>query len=149
MSGAYKEASMGLKERIENNAVVWFLGAVVACFLAGIGTYEGILRIAKLEVVSQDRQQRYEMLVTKDRFMSLYLRFALAHLEPFKFEVTNEDRQAAKEKLDKYMLEYIENADKSESIVAVGKGHGKQTTIKFPDGSIWVVPPAFRAATGD
>ena len=140
---------MGLKEQIENNAVIWFLGAVVASFLAGIGAYEGILRIAKLEVVSQDRQQHYEMLVTKDRFMSLYLRYALSHLEPFKFEVTDEDRKAAKKNLDEYMLKYIESADKLESIVAVGKGHGKQTTISFPDGSDWVVPPAFRAATKD
>ena len=47
------------------------------------------------------------------------------------------------------MLGYIDAADKSESIVAVGKGQGRQTTISFPDGSQWVVPPGFEAATRD
>ena len=141
--------SMGLKERVENNAVIWFLGAIISGFLAGIGVYEGVLRIAKLEVISQDREQRYEMLLTKDRFLSLYLRYALANLEPFKFDATEEDRKVAREKLDEYMMKYVDSADKSESIVAVGKGHGKQTTINFPDGSIWIVPPDFKAATKD
>ena len=140
---------MGLKERIEKNAAIWFLGAVFTGFAAGIGTYEGVLRIAKLEVVSQDRQQQHEMLLTKDRFLSLYLRYALAHLEPFRFEATDEDRITAREKLDEYMLKYIDKADKSDSLVAVGKGHGTQTTIRFLDGSTWNVPPDFRAATED
>jgi len=140
---------MGLKKQIENNVVIWLLGAVVTAFLAGIGTYEGILRIAKLEVVDRDRQQRYEMLLTKDRFLSLYLRYALAHLEPFCLEATDGDREAAREVLDEYVMKYVDSADRSESTVAVGKGHGKQTTITFPDGSEWIVPPAFRAATED
>ena len=140
---------MSLKERVEQNVVVWFLGAIVTGFLAGIGTYEAVLRIAKLEVMSQNQRQRYEMLLIKDRFQSLYLRYALAHLEPFKFEATDEDRKAAKAQLDEYILNYIHKADQTESTVAVGKGHGKQTTLEFPDGSVWVVPPDFRAATAE
>jgi hypothetical protein len=140
---------MGLKEQVQNNAAIWFLGAIITGFLAGIGAYKGILQIAKSEVISQGQWQRYEMLSTKDRFLSLYLRYALKNLEPFRFEFTEEERKAARDKLDEYMLEYIDAADKSEAIVAVGKGQGTQTTINFPDGSIWIVPPDFRAATAD
>ena len=139
---------MGLKERVENNAIVWFFGAVVTGFVAGIGAYEGVLEIAKSEVVSQDRMTRCEMLLTKDRFTSLYLRYALAHLDPFRATKTDEDRSIARQNLDDYILEYVDQADKSESLVAVGKGQGTQTTIRFPDGSEWSVPPDFRGAAG-
>ncbi len=44
---------MALRERIENNPIIWLLSTILAGFLAGIGTYDGILRIAKLEVVSR------------------------------------------------------------------------------------------------
>jgi hypothetical protein len=47
---------MGLKETFENNPVVWVLGMVVAAFLAGIGAYDGILRISGSQVVSRDAQ---------------------------------------------------------------------------------------------
>ncbi len=140
---------MGLKERIENHAVVWFLGAVITGFLAGIGAHQGVLEIAKLEVVSQERMKRYEMLLTKDRFTSLYLRYALDHLAPFRFEKTDEGRRISRENLDEYMLKYVDTADKVESMVAVGKGYGTQTTVKFSDGSVWPVPPDFRAAAGE
>jgi len=140
---------MELKKRIENHLVVFFLSTIVTGFLAGLGAYRGILRIAKLEVISQVQGQRFEMLATKDMFLSLYLRYALANLEPFRFEVTEDERKAAREKLDEYMLKYIDAADKTEAIVSIGKGQGTQTTIKFPDGSIWIVPPGFKAATRD
>lgn len=45
---------MGLKETIENNLVIWMLGTVVTAFLAGIGAYDGILRISGSQVVSRD-----------------------------------------------------------------------------------------------
>ena len=48
---------MTLKERVENNPVVWLLGALLTGFGAGIATYEGILRIAHLEVVSTTGSQ--------------------------------------------------------------------------------------------
>lgn len=140
---------MGLSQRVKDSPVVFFLGALAAGFAAGIGGYDATLRIARLEVVSQDRLADHEMLRTKDRFLSLYLRWALANLPPFAFEITDEDRYAAQQKLDAFMLEAIDAADKSESMVAVGKGQGRQTTITFPDGSQWSVPPAFSAATAD
>jgi hypothetical protein len=40
---------MGFKERAEALPVLYVLGALLSGFLAGLGTYEGILRIAKLE----------------------------------------------------------------------------------------------------
>jgi hypothetical protein len=140
---------MGLKERVENNAVVFFSGALVAGFLAGIGAYQGIITMAKLEIVSQADLARVEMLEKKDRFLSLYLRYALAHLPPFRFEVSDVDRDTIRDQLDTYMSDVIEEANKSQSLVAVGKGQGLQTTISFPDGSQWQVPPAFKAATLD
>ena len=46
---------MSIKEKIENNAAVFLLGALVSGFLAGIGTYQAILEIAKLEVVHESK----------------------------------------------------------------------------------------------
>ncbi len=43
---------MGFKKKIEDNVVLWLLGTLLAGFLAGIGTYKGILEIAQLKVVS-------------------------------------------------------------------------------------------------
>jgi len=45
---------MGLKETIENHPVIWMLGTVIAAFLAGIGAYDGILRISGSQVVSRN-----------------------------------------------------------------------------------------------
>jgi len=47
--------SSSFKEKVEQHPVTVVLLAVLAGFLAGIGTYEGILRIAKLEVVPAGR----------------------------------------------------------------------------------------------
>lgn len=47
-----------LRSRIEEHPVLWALGSVLTGFLAGIGAYQGILRIAKLEVVSAYELQR-------------------------------------------------------------------------------------------
>ena len=121
----------------------------MAGFLAGWGAHIAVQKSANLEAVSQSRLAEYEMLRTKDQFLSLYLRWALMNLPPFAFEHTDEERAAAQERLDAFMLEYIDEADQSEAIVAVGKGQGRQTTIRFLDGSQWIVPPAFSAATAD
>ncbi len=50
----------GIKEKIENNIVVWMLGTLLTGFLAGIGTYEGALKIMRLETVSKDRLKQLE-----------------------------------------------------------------------------------------
>lgn len=140
---------MSLKQRIENNLVVFFLSALLAGFLAGLGAYESVLRIGGLEVASRQRLADLEMLRAKDRFLSLYLRWALMHLPPFDHAHTDADRDAARERLDALMGEMIAAAERTDSIVAVGKGQGRQTTLRFPDGSVWTVPPAFAAATAD
>jgi hypothetical protein len=44
---------MSLKQRIEESPVIYFLGALVTGYLAGFGTYDAILRIAKLDTVQQ------------------------------------------------------------------------------------------------
>src|SRR5437879_2294890 len=53
---------MGMKERIENNAIPWLPGTLATGFLAGIATYKSILEIAHLDVVARDSY------VTKDKF---------------------------------------------------------------------------------
>lgn len=44
-----------LKHKIENNVTIWLLGTLLTGFLAGIGTYEGALKLMKLETISSDR----------------------------------------------------------------------------------------------
>jgi hypothetical protein len=44
---------MGLKEQIEKNAVVIFLTAVVAGFMAGYGAHDVIIRSGRMEVLSR------------------------------------------------------------------------------------------------
>lgn len=45
---------MRLKQSIEDHPVVLVLGTVVVAFGAGIGAYDGILRISGSQVVSRD-----------------------------------------------------------------------------------------------
>jgi hypothetical protein len=52
------QKNASLKERIENNLTVWFLGILLAGFLAGLGTYKGILEIAHLQVVTQGSEDK-------------------------------------------------------------------------------------------
>ncbi|HEY2290884.1 MAG TPA: hypothetical protein VGM86_09310 [Thermoanaerobaculia bacterium] len=47
---------MSLKERVEENAVLWLLGFLVTGFLSGIGTYKTILEIAQLTVVPKSAE---------------------------------------------------------------------------------------------
>ena len=44
---------MNIRERIETNLVIFFLATLFIGFLAGIGTYEAILKIALLKVISE------------------------------------------------------------------------------------------------
>ena len=45
---------MALKQTVENHPVIWTLGIIVAAFMAGIGAYDGILRISRSQVVPSD-----------------------------------------------------------------------------------------------
>jgi hypothetical protein len=42
---------MNIRERIENNLIVFFLSTLLTGFLAGIATYEGILRITNQQTL--------------------------------------------------------------------------------------------------
>ena len=125
--------------------MVWFLGALLTAFLAGIGAYEGIIRITGQivtnEAVIVQSEKELEYLHKKEMFLSLYLRYEQTK--------TFEDKAEARDALDKYINNFIKEADKAESVVKIGKGSGKQTIISFPDGSMWMVPPDFRSATLD
>src|SRR5688572_16204055 len=48
---------MNLRDKIESNPLSWILRALLAGFVAGLATYEAILRIAQLEVVPRARVQ--------------------------------------------------------------------------------------------
>ena len=51
---ASTEKTPSLKERIENNLVVFFLTILVAGFLAGVGAYQGVLKIVDYTSVSNE-----------------------------------------------------------------------------------------------
>jgi len=74
----------------------------------------------------------------KERFLSLFLRYEQA--KDFK------KKSFAREALDEYIEKFIDESDRFESTIGVGKGAGKQTTINFPDKTSWIVPPDFRSA---
>jgi len=44
---------MGIKRTVQENPVYWVLSMLVASFIAGLGAYQGILKIANLTVVSR------------------------------------------------------------------------------------------------
>jgi hypothetical protein len=46
------DPSKSVRKKIEDNAVVYFLGAIVAAFCAGLGTYKGALELTDRSVVS-------------------------------------------------------------------------------------------------
>ena len=56
---------MTLKERIENNVVIWLAGVAFSAFLAGIGVYKGLLEITQLDTV------RHGTYVTQELHKSL------------------------------------------------------------------------------
>jgi len=133
---------MSFKETLEKNIVLWFLGTLLVGFLAGISTYEGIMRISGRQAISKDvwsnAKQNIDILKKKERFLSLFLRYEQAK----EFE----EKAFAREALDEYIEKFIDESDRFESTIGVGKGAGKQTTINFPDGTHWIVPPDFRSA---
>lgn len=49
---------MKIRERIENNLTIFFLATLLTGFIAGIGTYEAILNIAHLKVISEAKYEQ-------------------------------------------------------------------------------------------
>ena len=78
----------------------------------------------------------------KDRFLSLFVRYGQA-------ETLSDEQGQIRDALDDYIQRFVPAADRAETSVRVGKGSGTQTTVTFPDGWVWTVPPDFRAATED
>ena len=72
---------MNLDEKIKNNLAIWFIGALVAGFAAGVTTYKTILEIAKLDVVQEGlyimRDELSENYVTRNEFESLNQQYLL------------------------------------------------------------------------
>jgi len=69
LRGKSKEKKMTFKERIENDPIAWLIGVAFTAFITGIGAYQGILEIAKLEVVQKDAY------VKREDFDSLKIKF--------------------------------------------------------------------------
>lgn len=53
---------MNLRNRLENNLVVFFFSTLLTGFLAGIATYEGILRIAQIHRMTEAQYLEYQEL---------------------------------------------------------------------------------------
>ena len=136
---------MGLKQRIEDNAAVFFLGAVIGSFAAGFGAYHWIVRASGSELASPATLAEHDMLLAKDRFLSLYLRLALMHMPPNDIKHTDKERRQALEYLDEYLLAEIE---KQEGF-SVGKGQNSQAVVRLPDGTFWDLPQDSRAVPAD
>jgi len=49
-----------IKENIEDNITLWMLGILLTGFIAGLATYDGALRIMRLETISKDRLKTLE-----------------------------------------------------------------------------------------
>lgn len=56
-SSVIEHRPLKLKERIENNLVVFFLATLLSGFLSGIGTYQGLLKLIDYEAVPIRSQQ--------------------------------------------------------------------------------------------
>jgi hypothetical protein len=57
---------MNFRERIENNIIIFFLATLLTGFIAGIGSYEAILNIAHLKIISEtEYRQLKKKLVTQ------------------------------------------------------------------------------------
>ena len=54
-----------IKDVIENDPVVIFLTAIVVGFLAGIGTYEGALRLTDRQTESSAKISEYKLVQEK------------------------------------------------------------------------------------
>ena len=62
-----EQRTVSLKERIESNLVVFFLGSLVAGFLAGVAAYDGTLRIAGRATIADDVLRDLERDLVKAR----------------------------------------------------------------------------------
>lgn len=62
-----------LKERIENNLIVFFLGSLLAGFMAGLGTFQGALKLVDYTPTSNDslRALREDLERKKEEVMAL------------------------------------------------------------------------------
>lgn len=49
---------MGIKENVENHPGVWFFSVLLSGFVLGVGAYQGVLKIGKLEVVSGSKLEQ-------------------------------------------------------------------------------------------
>ncbi len=106
--------------------------------------------------VNESKINRYEATIqdfrgiqTKERFLSLYLRYLIADSD--KFELSPEERDkaraTAREHYMAYVTDLLRKADDVKHEIDVtglylGKGGGKDASVKFGyDGSVWPVPP--------
>ena len=66
---------MSIKEKIENNLTVFFLGALFTGFLFGLGTYKSIVEIANLDTVRKGSYVKKEDIsknfIDKEKFLDL------------------------------------------------------------------------------
>ncbi len=66
---------MRIKERIEKNPIIFFLTVLVSGFLAGIATYQGILKIANLSIVPSAKVEHRRLAIDSRRLESTHWEF--------------------------------------------------------------------------
>jgi len=71
---------MGIRKSVEENVAVWLLGTLLAGFLAGIGTYKGIIEIAELTTVPKAKASLAEKKESQLRQQIEFLERSLSYI---------------------------------------------------------------------
>jgi hypothetical protein len=118
-----------LKERIENNLVVFFLGTVLAGFLAGLGTYQGALKLVDYTSISNGELRMLKDNLEKDRTEIAALQARAKSTEGEKDQLEKNAlelvlpeagvRQGTGETTKDGVFIYVESASDSEVLVTV------------------------------
>lgn len=96
----------------------------------------------KIEILSKATAES-KLLHDKDRFLSLFLRFALAKekwLENQDDDKAYDDYYTSMTAFDEYLIERV-----GKEKLRLNKGGGRLATVQFFDGTIWVIPKELHA----
>ena len=135
--------------------LVALFGLVAGAFTLG---YELQLSTAEIRADRSDAKlAEFRGLQTKERFLALYLRYFIAKNNS-QTEPSEENERGVDEARDayfKYVMELLRRGEEARDEidlrgVIIGKGGGKDVTVKFGyDGSVWVLPRELGLATAD
>jgi len=137
---------------------LWALIGVVAGLVAGacalgykvssmatdpkLAEKEAQLTAAKLEIEKKTDELKKATtetgdLGTKERFLSLYLRYLIANRQG-----DSAESQSARQALDEFVRQFVDAKE-----LVIRKGGGRLATIKFSDGTSWELPAELHAVS--